>query len=443
MALNTANMVRFVTCTKAEYTNATKNPNVFYKVTDGSSFELYLGSELLSNQAELEAAIGRIAANESAISALQQAVAGWVQYDDTAVRGLISAEAQAREAADNGLSSQISTLSGNVYTKGEIDTKVGTLNSAINGKVAQSAYDTKVAELEGLISAADTKAGNAANAASAADQKAQAAQGTANDAKAAIDAFLKDADTSEKAVDTLKEIQTQLDAGDASAASLLASINQLTTDLGAEVTNRTNADTTLDGKISQNATDIGLNTAAIGQLQTDLATEKSNRENAISDLTTVVNGKVAQSDFNTLSGTVSGHTTSISGLQTSVSNNATAISNEESRATGRENAIEQNINNYKDTVASTYETKTDANSKKSALEGQISQARTDLTGTDNYTSWNNTAFASTVGGAKDFAYQVAMNTSAGAVKVAQDNATNALEAFANKYLTWNTLSSLN
>lgn len=44
-------------------------------------------------------------------------------------------------------------------------------------------------------------------------------------AKTAIDAFLKDADATTDAIDTLKEIQTQLDSGEASAASLLGEIN--------------------------------------------------------------------------------------------------------------------------------------------------------------------------------------------------------------------------
>lgn len=49
----------------------------------------------------------------------------------------------------------------------------------------------------------------------------------ASAAKTAIDAFLKDADATENAVDTLKEIQAQLDSGEASAASLLSEINNI------------------------------------------------------------------------------------------------------------------------------------------------------------------------------------------------------------------------
>ena len=45
-----------------------------------------------------------------------------------------------------------------VYTKGEIDGKVETINGAIDAKVAQSAYDTKMGELDGAIADRYTKA---------------------------------------------------------------------------------------------------------------------------------------------------------------------------------------------------------------------------------------------------------------------------------------------
>ena len=50
---------------------------------------------------------------------------------------------------------------------------------------------------------------------------------TADAAKASIDTFLKSADLTADAIDTLAEIQAQLDAGEASAASLLAEITKI------------------------------------------------------------------------------------------------------------------------------------------------------------------------------------------------------------------------
>lgn len=50
---------------------------------------------------------------------------------------------------------------------------------------------------------------------------------TADAAKASIDTFLKSADLTADAIDTLAEIQAQLDAGEASAASLLAEVTKI------------------------------------------------------------------------------------------------------------------------------------------------------------------------------------------------------------------------
>lgn len=443
------NMVRFITCDKNSFANATKNANVFYKVTDGTSSDLYLGSELLSNQAELEAAIGRVATNESAISALQAKVNAWVQYDDTAVKGLISAEESARKAADEALGTRITNLDNDTYSKSEVDNTVSGLQSSIGNKVETSTYNAKVSELEGNItsaanaaSAADAKAAGAASAAAEAKSAASAAQDTADAAKSAIDAFLDENAVSDGVVDTLKEIQAMLDAkGD--AATLAGQIQEVKDSVATEKSAREAADATLDGKISKNATDIGTNTAAIAANATAIATEKSARENAISTLTSTVDGKADQSALNTLSGTVNGHTSDISGLQTSVGALEGDLAEEVTRATGRENAIEQNINDYKGTVASTYETIANVAAVKSNLEGQISQAENRVKGTDNRTTWEGSSYATTIGGAKDFAYDVAFKASVGAANVAKAHADSELQAFVNNYLTWNSLASLN
>ena len=95
----------------------------------------------------------------------------------------------------------------------ELNNQVSGLQSTvqtINGDYLKSSDKT---ELEGKITAASDAAG--------------AAQDTADEAKAAIDAFLKEADATESAIDTLKEIQAELDKGEASAASLLAEIEAL------------------------------------------------------------------------------------------------------------------------------------------------------------------------------------------------------------------------
>lgn len=96
--------------------------------------------------------------------------------------------------------------------------------SALGERVTQAEKDIDAIEADYLKKAdKDELAGDIAEAAAAAG----AAQSTANTAKAAIDAFLLDADATEKAVDTLKEIQAELAEGEASAASMLAEINAL------------------------------------------------------------------------------------------------------------------------------------------------------------------------------------------------------------------------
>ena len=77
----------------------------------------------------------------------------------------------------------------------------------------------------------------------------------ANEAKEAIDAFLKEADATENAVNTLKEIQAELDAGEASAANLLSEINAL--------------------KAVDNATQEELN-VAVGELESKISVKADN-----------------------------------------------------------------------------------------------------------------------------------------------------------------------
>ena len=84
------------------------------------------------------------------------------------------------------------------------------------------------------------------------NQAVNNAQTTANQAKAAIDAFLASADASDKAIDTLKEIQAELDKGAGSAADMLAEINKIK-DGTTTVPNATNAATAANATNATNA----------------------------------------------------------------------------------------------------------------------------------------------------------------------------------------------
>lgn len=417
------NMVRFILCSPTEYDSiTTKNNNVFYRVVDDNNIKLYLGDELLSNDDELKAAILRITQNENDIDTIQQQLGNLRNYDDTELRNLISAEQSARTTADNALGDRITSLDNNTYSKEKINEKVSGLESAINGKVSTDTYNTKVTALESAI-------GQAASAASVADGKAVAAQTTANAAKTTIDTFMGTIEAGGDAVDTLQEVLDLIAKGDAAGNALLSDVADLKKKLETETNERTTADTKLDGKISANAT-------AITQ-------ETNDRTSAISKLTNTVNSKANQTDFDTLSGTVSGHTASINTLQGSVSNNKKVIEDEVTRAKDAEEKISQELNGYKDTVATTYETKNDATDKQTALESKITETQRNIIGgIDSYANWNDTPYETTVVGAKKFAHDVALNVSIGAVGVAKQNTATVVQNLIDTYLTWNSLSSL-
>lgn len=109
-----------------------------------------------------------------------------------------------------------------------------TTSSEFNGWLTNT-YNTKVEEIEEAIEAA-AKAGT--DAAAAEKERAEGVEaglaerltgteGVANAAKAAIDAFLDENAATDEVVNTLKEIQAGLDAGEASAASLLGEVNKI------------------------------------------------------------------------------------------------------------------------------------------------------------------------------------------------------------------------
>lgn len=146
-----------------------------------------------------------------------------------------------------------------------------------------------------------------------------AVETTATEAKAAIDAFLKDAKVTGDAIDTLKEIQAQLDAGETSAANLLKEINNLKAidnatqdELNAAVETinaaiATKADsTTVDGvagRVStlEKAVDVekvstaiaAAKSEAIADAKTKADTAESNAKAYATELNTAMNTRVA------------------------------------------------------------------------------------------------------------------------------------------------------
>ena len=107
MALN----VKFLRGTKAEYTAAVKDVNAFYYVDEK---DLYLGTIKLSNAADLQAAITRIAANETHIGDIG-ALTTTQKASLTAAINEVKAEVAALTGGETGgISDMIAAVTGNL-----------------------------------------------------------------------------------------------------------------------------------------------------------------------------------------------------------------------------------------------------------------------------------------------------------------------------------------
>ena len=184
--------------------------SVVGKAAEGENPATGLVKSVADNAAAIEAIdgkIGEVTEGKTVIEMIADAQAA-ATYDDTQVKADIKANADAIDAIeadylkaadkydDTALVGRVSTVEGDV--------------AAIKGDYLKAEDKT---ELEGKITTAQTAA--------------EGAQSTADAAKAAIDAFLKEADATETAIDTLKEIQAELDEGEANAATMLAKIQAL------------------------------------------------------------------------------------------------------------------------------------------------------------------------------------------------------------------------
>lgn len=234
-----------------------------------------------------------------------------------------------------------------------------TTGSEFNGWLTNT-YNVKVGEIEQAIEDA-AKAGT--DAAAAEKERAEGVEaglaerltgteGVANAAKAAIDAFLDENAATDEVVNTLKEIQAGLDAGEESAASLLAEINKIKggETVVSNATHAVNADTAAQ---ASGLNDAGI--AAVKAVKVDNAGHADSADNA-----TKLNGQEAS------------YYATAANLAQEITDRGTAIAN------------------LTKSVADTYETKEDAqnmltnisktiNDNKEAANEGIAQA-------NNYTS---------------------------------------------------------
>jgi hypothetical protein len=171
--------------------------------------------------------IGEVEENKTVVQMIADAKTA-ATYDDTALAGRVTTiEGDYLKAAD----------------KTELNNAITAEKTRAEGIEAGLRTDVDAIEADYLKAADKTEL----------EGKITTAQNTATAAKEAIDAFLLDAEVSGDAVDTLKEIQAGLDAGEASAASLLKEINTLKAVDNATQAELDTAVNDLDGKIAKKA----------------------------------------------------------------------------------------------------------------------------------------------------------------------------------------------
>ena len=124
--------VKFLRGASSSYTAlAAKDERTFYYTTDDQ--QLYLGAIKLSNGADLEQAITRIAANEGEIAAIKTALGTLTQTAFNELKGRMDAAEAEINTLKNNKADKATTLAGygitNAYTKGEVDEIVATIES--------------------------------------------------------------------------------------------------------------------------------------------------------------------------------------------------------------------------------------------------------------------------------------------------------------------------
>ena len=144
----------------------TPDPNTFYRVEKGAGlYDLYLGSELLSNQDDIDSAKERLGVAEADIIALETLTAGFESktikaYIDDAIAGVSAGELASKiQAAENAIKTiQETTIPAAIKTaKGYTDTEVGKVASNL------AEVDGRLTTAEGEISTLKDVVGSSAS----------------------------------------------------------------------------------------------------------------------------------------------------------------------------------------------------------------------------------------------------------------------------------------
>lgn len=253
--------VKFLKGTADSYAGlATKDVNTFYYVDNK---DLYLGTIKLSNGADLDAAVVRVAANEGQIASIKEALGNLTQQSyDALVQRMGEAEGK------------ISTLEGKMTAaEGKITTLEGEMDT-VEGKVAtlegeMDAVEGKVASLEANSA---TKAELKVTDDLAKENKAAIevlnGTGTGSVAAAVAAGIAEVVANAPEDFDTLKEVADWIANDTTGAAALQAAVADHETRLAAaeQAIVDINGDIeALDGRVTKNAEDIAKNAENIGK----------------------------------------------------------------------------------------------------------------------------------------------------------------------------------
>lgn len=261
--------VQFRAIAFANWVPANAQDNVFYSVQNtDNSYDLYLGSQLLSNQDKVDAAVARIGQNEQNIQALQTLTAGFGNstikaYVDNAIAaldsGTLASRVAANEAAitkinDETIPAAIATAGTNADSKisafktstvdplaarvteaeGDIDDLEATVGNASSGLVK------KVADLETTTGSHTTKIGNLEAAVNTLNGPASTTGSVRQIAADEINTLIggvSDTDT----IDDIKELVEYVNTNGASLAAVISESGQNKTKIDAVIAGTTKA----------------------------------------------------------------------------------------------------------------------------------------------------------------------------------------------------------
>ena len=292
--------VKFLKGTAQNYADiATKDVNTFYYV-DGK--DLYLGTIKLSNGADLDAAVARVAKNEQDILAIQ-----------TALGELTATAFNALKDRMDVVEGKVSTLEGKVSTletaSADHETRLASAEGSVadhetrlgvaEGKVstletASADHETRLAAAEGSVADHETRLGVAegkvadleANSATKAELEAAVEALEGEDARiekkiddevtratgveadfetriAAMETFWDVTEDSDGVINKLKEIQEYIASDETGAAAMLESIQANTKAISDEAKRAADEEARIEGKIDALSPVVEANTGAI------------------------------------------------------------------------------------------------------------------------------------------------------------------------------------